>query len=284
MDTRNMLFRKEERTAVEDRFLDDSLYDALAGATRRVMQQADAFRLHPSELFYHAFLTLDWLKGQTAERQQTHCQEELWAELDDYLRQEKAVEASDHDIRLTICTIMQAVAELLVRSRECRYIALAAALKRQIAHHLPSASQVLDREFGRSLSHLDGETLAHDLSGYLSGNRLCSDEIDLLLDGLDAATSAKAATAGSPAPTSPLHIAQGKTTSVLLVLDAMYKAGWFVDDKGQRLTNRNRALNEILRHAFNTSCDHIPQMLRPSNNPNDEKQEELLRSLLGRKE
>jgi len=276
-----MLFRKEERVAVEDKYADTLLYDALAGTCRRLMNGAEKFRLHPSELFYQTFVTLDWLKGKPLDKQKAYCNDELWDELYDYLCFEKGIKDADEDVRLAICCIMQAVAELLIRSKDGRYTMIAASLKRQIEHHVPDVVTMLDREFRRGFGSIDADELGSTICEYQEGDELYSVEIDKMLDALDD-DKHEVAEAGSKH--THIRIANKKMTSVLTVLNAMYKAGWFVDENGQPLTNRDDALNEILQAAFNDNCNHIAQLLKPSNSIKDNKQELLLRRLLDEKD
>lgn len=86
----------------------------------------------------------------------------------------------------------------------------------------------------------------------------------------------------SAVETSHVRIAPRKKTSVLVALNAMFKAGWFVAEDGTELTNRDFALNDILRHAFGIDKDTaISQTVNPSNNINaGEKNQRLLRLLL----
>lgn len=74
----------------------------------------------------------------------------------------------------------------------------------------------------------------------------------------------------SPTDT-PIKIAKGKKSSVLLVLNAMYKAGWFTDKTGKALTNRDNALNEILMRALGEPKNKtICSCLNPSGSTNNE--------------
>lgn len=61
---------------------------------------------------------------------------------------------------------------------------------------------------------------------------------------------------------SSLKIAKDKRTSIVMVLNAMYKANWIVGKDGERLSNRDKALNEILQNAFGVEGDaNISQLL-----------------------
>lgn len=282
MDTRNMLFRKEERVAVEDKYGENVLYDVLSGTCRRLMNNgARKFRLHPTELFYQTFFTLDFLKGKQLDRQKTYCNNELWDELYDYFCHEKGIEGADEDVRLAIACVMQAVTELLIRSGDSCYTRVAAVLKLQIERHSQDTVNMLDREFRKGFHSIDAGKLASTLCDYLQGDVLYSAEIDEMLDGLYSNNHAASVAVSTH---THIRIAEKKKTSVLIVLNAMYKAGWFVDENGQQLTNRDVTLNEILQTAFNDSCSHIAQLLKPSNNFKENKQSSLIKELLNGKE
>lgn len=279
------LFRSDEREAVENSFGHEPLYSLLAGTTRRIMNGAETLVLHPAELFYQAFYIIDTLHGLPPREQVAWCGVELWDELYDYLRHEKQVAATQGELQLAIATIMQAAYELLVRSADRRYLSAAAALKRALVKESgDSLSDLLDSEFHKGFKRLDEDEQAQLISPYLQGGRYYSDEIADLLDAMPpvaAGQEAASGAAGQEAMASHVRIATSKRTSVLVVLDAMYKVGWLVDEEGNKLTNRDAALRSILRAAFGCDCRHIAQMLSASNNPDNlAKAERILQELL----
>lgn len=278
------LFRSDEREAVENSFGHEPLYSLLAGTTRRIMNGAETLILHPAELFYQAFYIIDTLHGLPPREQVAWCGVELWDELYDYLRHEKQVAAPQGELQLAIATIMQAAYELLVRSADRRYLTAAAALKRALVKESgDSLSDLLDSEFHKGFKRLDVDEQAQLISPYLQGGRYYSDEIADLLDAMPSVVAGQEAVpaAGQEALTSHVRIAPRKKSAVMRVLNAIYKAGWLVDEEGKRLTNRNTALRQILRSAFGIDCNHIDQLLNPSNNPdNAAKAKEELQELI----
>lgn len=278
------LFRSDEREAVENSFGHEPLYSLLAGTTRRIMNGAETLVLHPAELFYQAFYIIDTLHGLPPREQVAWCGVELWDELYDYLRHEKQVDAPQGELQLAIATIMQAAYELLVRSADRRYLSAAAALKRALVKESgDSLSDLLDSEFHKGFKRLDEDEQAQLISPYLQGGRYYSDEIADLLDAMPSVAAGQEAVpaAGQEALTSHVRIAPRKKSAVMRVLNAIYKAGWLVDEEGKRLTNRNTALRQILRSAFGIDCNHIDQLLNPSNNPdNAAKAKEELQELI----
>ena len=266
------LFRSDEREAVENSFGHEPLYSLLAGTTRRIMNGAETLVLHPAELFYQAFYIIDTLHGLPPREQVAWCGVELWDELYDYLRHEKQVAAPQEELQLAIATIMQAAYELLVRSADRRYLSAAAALKRALVKESgDSLSDLLDSEFHKGFKRLDEDEQAQLISPYLQGGRYYSDEIADLLDAMPPVAAGQEAVpaAGQEALTSHVRIAPRKKSAVMRVLNAIYKAGWLVDEEGKRLTNRNTALRQILRSAFGIDCNHIDQLLNPSNKPDN---------------
>lgn len=278
------LFRSDEREVVENSFGHEPLYSLLAGTTRRIMNGAETLVLHPAELFYQAFYIIDTLHGLPPREQVAWCGVELWDELYDYLRHEKQVAAPQEELQLAIATIMQAAYELLVRSADRRYLSAAAALKRALVKESgDSLSDLLDSEFHKGFKRLDEDEQAQLISPYLQGGRYYSDEIADLLDAMPPVAAGQEAVpaAGQEALTSHVRIAPRKKSAVMRVLNAIYKAGWLVDEEGKRLTNRNTALRQILRSAFGIDCNHIDQLLNPSNNPdNAAKAKEELQELI----
>jgi len=69
---------------------------------------------------------------------------------------------------------------------------------------------------------------------------------------------------------SSIRIAPNKKSSVVLLLDAMQKSGWFVGVDNKKV-NRDNAVNEILKFAFGEKKDTaIAQLLKPSGNIDNE--------------
>ena len=68
---------------------------------------------------------------------------------------------------------------------------------------------------------------------------------DCLEESADNTASADEGCGGNP-----VRIAKGCKTKLLVALNAMYRAGWFADNQNHPLTNRDKALNDILQRAF----------------------------------
>ena len=256
------IFSKAERIAVEDKFRDNIIYKSLRGTTLRLMNGANAFRLSPEELFYLVCYEIDCIREKAHDEMVGYCRNDVWAELYAYFHYEKEIEDADKDIDLACVSILRAVGELLFRSTRKEYFDAASALLLTAQHHISNDfNRTLDAEFRKGFESIDSDKFATAISDYLQGEAYCSDEINKLLDSLIIEETAET---GIVSSTSDIRIAKGKKTSVLVVLNAMYKARWFTGPNGEILTNRDKTLNEILKHAFNDECKNIPQLLNPT--------------------
>ena len=256
------IFSKEERLAVEDKFRDNIIYKSLRSTSLRLMNGAKAFRLSPEELFYLVCYEIDCIREKAHDEMVGYCRNDVWAELYAYFHYEKDIEDADKDIDLACVSILRAVGELLFRSTRNEFFDAASALLLTVQHHISNDfNRTLDVEFRMGFESIDSDKFATAISDYLQGEAYCSDEINKLLDSLEIEETAEP---GIVRSTSDIRIAKGKKTSVLVVLNAMYKAGWFTDPDGEKLTNRDKTLNEILKHAFNDDCKNIPQLLNPT--------------------
>lgn len=274
-------FKKDVRRALEEKLADDSMFRSIRGTCLRVMNDAKEIKLHPTELYYLAFCVIDSMKGQSTSQAEFYSKDEAWYEYDEVLRDIYGGD-SDHERYSALALIIQTCAEWLLRSRDMSRLGIVSNLKLQIAYHISEEfSQRLDEEFRRGFCCVDEEEFAGLVYDYLQGERLISEEIDSLLDSMDGDAGMENPSVAS----SSIRIAPRKKTSVLTVLNAMYKAGWFTDVDGNTLKNRDEALNDILRNAFGTDKDTaISQTLNPSNGTVKYKFKPLMEKLLDGKE
>lgn len=274
-------FKKDVRRALEEKLADDCMFRSIRGTCLRVMNDAKEIKLHPTELYYLASCVIDSMKGQSTSQAEFYSKDEAWYEYDEVLRDIYGGD-SVHERHSALALIIQTCAEWLLRSRDMSRLGIVSNLKLQIAYHISEEfSQRLDEEFRRGFCCVDEEEFAGLVYDYLQGERLISEEIDSLLDSMDGDAGMENP---SVAPSS-IRIAPRKKTSVLTVLNAMYKAGWFTDVDGNTLKNRDEALNDILRNAFGTDKDTaISQTLNPSNGTVKYKFKPLMEKLLDGKE
>lgn len=63
---------------------------------------------------------------------------------------------------------------------------------------------------------------------------------------------------------------------MLVVLEAMYKAGWIVGENGKKLTNRDNALKHIMKTAFGKDNSNVKQLLSSVKNRNKAKSKQSI--------
>ena len=75
------LFRKAISDAVEDKYGDDRIYEALRIPCIAQMNESEEFALHPSDLFYHTLFTIDELKTWSVADAKKYISNALWDDL-----------------------------------------------------------------------------------------------------------------------------------------------------------------------------------------------------------
>ena len=70
---------------------------------------------------------------------------------------------------------------------------------------------------------------------------------------------------------SSYSIASKKQTSVIIIMEAMYKAGWIEKTDGSKVTNRDKMIGELLERAFGISNVGITQILQAAKDPSKNK-------------
>lgn len=275
------IFRSQERLLVEEKYLDHPAYEMAAAVCDETMRKVEGLRLHPSELFYHSFVILDKLRGMDREKRQWYCEGRLWNELAAWFYDGGFGEGED--VERCACAIVQGAMRLAVMGRGVLSGVETIHVEAQIYRNAGSVYLELERAYRNAVTPLWDE-LEEAMGRYYSSDASYAADINELLS--EASTSC----AGIPEPGivttgSSVRIADKKKTSVLVVLNAMFKAGWFVDKDGSELKNRDAALNEILRNAFGVDRPTaISQTINPSKNiKGNEKNVRLLDKLLDEK-
>lgn len=290
-DFRRITFTDAERKAVEACFQNDILYNALEGAFSGIMTlTTKTVKLEPSELFYQLFCVIDDLRGMNPCQQRMYCIHELWCNLHAQFCNVKEMNESREDMYACIATICWAAGEVLELTGDHGLEELSIHLLQLVNSKDCLNIYHFHEKFSTAFFEVDKEKLIPYIKGYLSGDVCYSKEIEKIL--ASAATSSSSSTAACDVSSSDdfsssggaavVRIAERKKTSVMVVLNAMYKAEWFVGQNGEQLTNRDDTLNAILHGAFGEKrVKGISQMLKPSNNYNSgEKNEKLLNNLL----
>ena len=63
-------------------------------------------------------------------------------------------------------------------------------------------------------------------------------------------------------------MANGKKTAVVILLKGMYDRGWLDDAEGNKLSNRDKAIREIMKNAFGEENVSSAQILSQIKNRN----------------
>ena len=185
------LLKRSEREAIGDRFGDSPVMDAFHGACLRLGGHGATYALSGEDLFYHCFFSIDELLGRREKDARTYCSY-LWDEMHDFIG-EKWDAADEADVRLAASTIVDGVAELLVRTGVPRFTAWAGILKKQIEVNPPGANVLMDGAFGEGFGATDQMLVMGELNEYFGNEELWSEEMEGLMDGVAAAEPLRAA-------------------------------------------------------------------------------------------
>lgn len=260
------LFRKEEREAVEDKFCDELVYEALRVPSQALMNEAQTIALYPSELYYHVMFTIDCIRLKTLVMAQKYCDKALWDEILSYIN-DKTEDCDQDEINRLVGMILYGTAMVLIWSNKPKYTSIVGALMKQVELHAPDYTDKMSKKFNDGFSIPDADALRQWISDYLDSKRQISYEIDELLFDIPQ-TAVKIPLYNVPIT---IGIAKRKETSVLVVLEAMFKAGWFVDGQNKPLTNRDEALKQIMKNAFGKDNTNVGQLLGAVKNRNKAK-------------
>ena len=248
------LFCKEEYEAVEDDYGTHIVYRAFRSPCLAVANEAKTFALHPSDLFYECLFIMDYLKQISDEEKKGYCKYEIREELSLHFKK-NAQNASEEDINLAVCMVIQSVAEWLVRCGS-RYLTLVEILKE---HMEESISLKLNTLFRHGFQCVKEEEVTDYMASYMtSEDEWISEELEhLLYDERDETWRD---------PERTLQIADGKKRSVVVALKAILESDWVEDVNGGRPKNIEKAVNEILRSAFGEKKKTaLSQTIKPSN-------------------
>ena len=247
------LFCNDDCEAAEDKFGNHIVYRAFRAPCLSIGRETRTFSLHPSDLFYQCFYTVDELKSKTDSEGKGYCTYELYNELEDYIYR-KVSDADDEEVSLAACTILQAVAEFLIHSGS-EFYTLAELVKEKIPGDI---SLKLNNLFRQGFRCVDEEEATRFMADYMKSDECLSEEIHALLDEQEEPLQVEAE--------STLRIAEGKKRSVVVALKAIIESDWVEDVNGGRPKNIEKAVNEILRTAFGEKKKTaLSQTVKPSN-------------------
>lgn len=255
-----MLFRWEEREALEEEESDNLIFETFKGTWQRVSANHKEFKLHYTECFYLTLYVIDKMKGKSLNKAKAYCLDDVWQELANYLCDELSYQTETEDLRYAVCVVLQSVAEIYLRANQPKYVSIVTALKQVILSKKDIDTTHFDGEFRRAFraaSIADKEAFAQAVNDYLTSDTLLSEEIEhYFIDSVECDKQPSAVAADQP---SPVTIANRKKSTVIFALMALYRGGCFQTD-----LNRDQTIEEILHRAFDIEKKgNISQILNP---------------------
>ena len=268
--TMRHLFRKEVKEAVEDKYGDELVYEALRVPSQWMMTEARTFALWPCELYYHVLFTIDDIRSRNILEAQRYCDKALW---DDIMSDiiDKVEECDVAEVNNAVGMIFYGTAMMLIWSGKTEYTSIAGVLMEQVEMYLDGPYMICEK-FKDGFSIPDATALRRSIAEYLDSDRELSAEIDELIVKTPYPSERQWQTE-MPAK---VRVAGEKESSVLVVLEAMYKAGWLVDENGKKLTNRDNALKHIMKTAFGKDNSNVRQLISSVKNRNKAKSKQSI--------
>jgi hypothetical protein len=210
--------------------------------------------------------TIDDIKLRTLTAAQRYCDKAIWNDILSNIR-DKAEDCDQEEVNRVVGMILYGTAMVLIWSGKPAYSSIIGELLKQVEAHVPDYTDKMSKKYNDGFSIPDTGALRQSIVDYLDSERQISTEMDELMDAIPLAS------ANTPTISEPVTIglAKGKETSVLVVLEAMYKAGWLVDANKKPLTNRDEALKQIMRTAFGKENTNVSQLLGALKNRNKAK-------------
>ena len=182
------LFSPRERDAVEDKYYATPVYEMAEDVCRRCLANCRTFALHASELLYLAFYIIDTIRGNDHKHTQRfvdRCYDDHMA----YLRHDKQTGASDEDLHTVVTVTLHTAVQWMLDSRQSGWMWVARSLEQQIAEHNGEGLVDIAQRFAECEDWGDETERRQFMQQYMDDTTLVSQEIDDLLDSLEAAES-----------------------------------------------------------------------------------------------
>lgn len=182
------LFSSRERDAVEDKYCDTPVYEMAEDVCSRCLADCRSFSLHPSELLYLAFYIIDTIRGYGlchARRFVDRCYDEHMA----YLRHDKQTGASEEDLHTAVTMTLHTAVQWMLDSGQSGWLWVARSLERQIAERHGEGLVDIARSFAECTDEEYEEDRRQYMQRYMNATTLISEEIDNMLDSLEAAVA-----------------------------------------------------------------------------------------------
>lgn len=256
------------------------IFSMLQNPSKSIEREMSAVRLSPEEVFLEAMEQVDYALEDyvKANIDFMGLHDQLFCDIRDLCPQE----LDENEVELAASEIIFVVSLLLTMTDRHTYKKMAMTLVGQINQDIYNQ---LRETFEPYIIRMGEDKIKKYLKDYLESDNFLSDEIKECIGNLPRIVKLPSSTPSSTERKSHIRIAARKKTSVVIVLNAMYKAGWFVGEEGKKLRNRDDALNEILMNAFGVDRQTaVSQTINPSANTDSRKQEKVISDLLDGKD
>ena len=256
------------------------IFSMLQNPSKSIEREMSVVRLSPEEVFLEAMEQVDYALEDyvKANIDFMGLHDQLFCDIRDLCPQE----LDENEVELAASEIIFVVSLLLTMTDRHTYKKMAMTLVGQINQDIYNQ---LRETFEPYIIRMGEDKIKKYLKDYLESDNFLSDEIKECIGNLPRIVKLPSSTPSSTERKSHIRIAARKKTSVVIVLNAMYKAGWFVGEDGKKLRNRDDALNEILMNAFGVDRQTaVSQTINPSANTDSRKQEKVISDLLDGKD
>lgn len=256
------------------------IFSMLQNPSKSIEREMAVVRLSPEEVFLEAMEQVDYALEDyvKANIDFMGLHDQLFCDIRDLCPQE----LDENEVELAASEIIFVVSLLLTMTDRHTYKKMAMTLVGQINQDIYNQ---LRETFEPYIIRMGEDKIKKYLKDYLESDNFLSDEIKECIGNLPRIVKLPSSTPSSTERKSHIRIAARKKTSVVIVLNAMYKAGWFVGEEGKKLRNRDDALNEILMNAFGVDRQTaVSQTINPSANTDSRKQEKVISDLLDGKD
>lgn len=254
---RNRL-RRSAREAVRNEYGEHVIYLSLKNPCEHFCRKMAKFRLSAEEVFMECLAVLDDIKED--ESKAVFNMGNLWDRMYNDFRDLSDDGTEEKELALAVNVVMYCVSMCLIVTKKSLHNTLALCLMEQMDEH-DACMEELRNTFMPNVYRLGEEKLRAVVIEYIQSDVFLSDTIEEMVE--NAVDNGKVSLLDSSprVETADLKIADGKETSMLVVLDCMYKAKWFVDRKGKPVKNKEKTIKQIMRYAFNKKETNVGQLL-----------------------
>ena len=241
----------------------------LQNPSRVLEGELQRVRLSPEEVFVEVATVLDYIKQNP--REANFVLQGLWDSTFCDLRETDINNSPTDELELAASEVVYAVMLALGLLEGPWYTRLTMSLMQQANRRVQHYDR-LQELFMPNLWRYGEDKLQAYLQRYMDSEEewLSDDMESIIRKATEEAVSESPKynrERGDKPDVSAVRIAPRKQTSVIVLLEAMYKAGWFEKADGSKATNRDETISEILRRAFNAEKASPTQILQAAKDP-----------------